>query len=274
MRLTVNAPTDIIRIFREHSPDPHLQTALQGAGFGTDFAADVTRSGNMCLCSALRLLSAVGLGLWINDRPVPTKAAAVDALDHIRAEPMQSLSKRAGYARNHFAMAVARQSIRLFTLLVYAEALGAHVYAGGLAPDHGENPPPKATISVPPTRIRDQMIRSPLMDASPNDPPLAGSTPTSLLKTTGCRWPVEGGFCNGGIHSKSYCETHYAKAYRPRLPVHPLITLLATKGPQTPDTFQGASRYNGLVRDRLVMFRRGVSGNSTFYLTDAGRALI
>lgn len=120
-----------------------------------------------------------------------------------------------------------------------------------------------------------QLIRSPLMDASPNDPPLAGSTPTSLLKTTGCRWPVEGGgFCNGGIHSKSYCETHYDKAYRPRLPVHPLITLLATKGPQTPDTFQGASRYNGLVRDRLVMFRRGVSGKSTFYLTDAGRALI
>lgn len=122
-----------------------------------------------------------------------------------------------------------------------------------------------------PTGIKGKMhqpIRSPLMDASPNDPPLAGSTPTSLLKTTGCRWPVEGGFCNGGIHSKSYCETHYDKAYRPRLPVHPLITLLTMKGPQKPLTKRGADAYRGLVNDRLVSYRTGSDGLKTFYLNE------
>lgn len=51
-----------------------------------------------------------------------------------------------------------------------------------------------------------------LVPAIPNDPPLAGSTPTTLLLTTGCRWPVEGGFCNHTLHKKSYCAEHYARA--------------------------------------------------------------
>lgn len=108
----------------------------------------------------------------------------------------------------------------------------------------------------------------------PNDPPLAGSAPAPLISTTGCRWPVEGGFCNHRIHSKSYCETHHAKAYRPAHAVHPLLERLATKGPQTPRTFEGCQKYTSLVRERLVMFRRGPSGLCTYYLTDAGRAML
>ena len=105
----------------------------------------------------------------------------------------------------------------------------------------------------------------------PNDPPLAGSTPTTLLQTTGCRWPVEGGFCNHPLHKKLYCTEHYARAYRPVAPVHPLLVKLATRGPQKPNTLAGCRAYNGLVRDRLVMFRVGADGKSTFYLTDLGR---
>lgn len=105
----------------------------------------------------------------------------------------------------------------------------------------------------------------------PNDPPLAGSTPTPLLETTGCRWPVEGGFCNCKVHKKLYCADHYARAYRPAAPVHPLLIKLATLGPQKPKTYAGCQAYNGLVRDRLVMFRVGTDGQSTFYLTDLGR---
>lgn len=108
----------------------------------------------------------------------------------------------------------------------------------------------------------------------PSDPPLPGSTPTPLVSTTGCRWPVEGGFCNHAILSKSYCETHHAKAYRPAHAVHPLLERLATKGPQTPRTFEGCQKYTSLVRERLVMFRRGPSGLCTYYLTDAGRAML
>lgn len=122
-----------------------------------------------------------------------------------------------------------------------------------------------------PTGIKGKMhqpIRSPLMDASPNDPPLAGSTPTALIDTTGCRWPVEGGFCNGGIHNKSYCATHYKKAYRSPLPVHPLLTLLATKGPQKPLNKRGVDAYRGLVNDRLVVYRTGADGLKTFYLNE------
>jgi len=125
-----------------------------------------------------------------------------------------------------------------------------------------------------PTGIKGKMhqpIRSPLMEASPNDPPLAGSTPTPLLGTTGCRWPVEGGFCNCKVHKKLYCADHYARAYRPVAPVHPLLIKLATLGPQKPKTFAGCQAYNGLVRDRLVMFRVGPDGHSTYYLTDLGR---
>lgn len=110
-----------------------------------------------------------------------------------------------------------------------------------------------------------------LEPAVPNDPPLAGSTPTPLVSTTGCRWPVEGGFCNHTLHKKSYCAEHYARAYRPVAPVHPLLIKLATLGPQKPKTFAGCQAYNGLVRDRLVMFRVGADGMSTFYLTDLGR---
>lgn len=105
----------------------------------------------------------------------------------------------------------------------------------------------------------------------PNDPPLAGGTPTTLLLTTGCRWPVEGGFCNHKLHKKLYCAEHYARAYRPAAPVHPLLIKLATFGPQKPKTYAGCQAYNGLVRDRLVMFRVGTDGMSTFYLTDLGR---
>lgn len=125
-----------------------------------------------------------------------------------------------------------------------------------------------------PTGVKGKMhqpIRSPLMEASPNDPPLAGSTPTPLLETTGCRWPVEGGFCNGKVHKKLYCADHYIRAYRPVAPVHPLLIKLATLGPQKPKTFAGCQAYNGLVRDRLVMFRVGADGLTTFYLTDLGR---
>lgn len=57
-----------------------------------------------------------------------------------------------------------------------------------------------------------------LLPPAPDDPPLAGSTPTSLMDTTGCRWPVQGGFCNNPRHMKSYCETHYAKAYKENTP--------------------------------------------------------
>jgi hypothetical protein len=62
-----------------------------------------------------------------------------------------------------------------------------------------DNPPPKAGLE----KIE-----------VPNDPPLAGSTPTPLLETTGCRWPVEGGFCNCKVHKKLYCATHHKMAYR------------------------------------------------------------
>lgn len=110
-----------------------------------------------------------------------------------------------------------------------------------------------------------------LEQAIPNDPPLAGSTPTALIDTTGCRWPVEGGFCNHTLHKKSYCAEHFARSYRTVKPVHPLLIKLATMGPQKPKTYAGSQAYNGLVRDRLVMFRVGTDGKSTFYLTDLGR---
>ena len=53
----------------------------------------------------------------------------------------------------------------------------------------------------------------------PNSPPLAGSTPTDLLDTTGCRWPVRGGFCNEAISERHYCMTHYRKSYVPTAPI-------------------------------------------------------
>lgn len=105
----------------------------------------------------------------------------------------------------------------------------------------------------------------------PNDPPLAGSTPTSLMETTGCRWPVEGGFCNCKIHKKLYCQVHSARAYKATQTIHPLLVLLATKGPQKPPSFAACRAYNGLIQRRLVMFRVGTDGRSTFYLTKAGR---
>lgn len=122
-------------------------------------------------------------------------------------------------------------------------------------------PPAPEPVYVPPK----------LVPVVPNDPPLAGSTHTPLLETTGCRWPVEGGFCNCKVHKKLYCADHYARAYRPAAHVHPLLIKLATLGPQKPKTYAGCQAYNGLVRDRLVMFRVGADGMSTFYLTDLGR---
>ena len=61
-------------------------------------------------------------------------------------------------------------------------------------------------------------IRTRLPDI-PNGPPLAGSTPTDLLDTTGCRWPVRGGFCNEAISERHYCTTHYRKSYVPTVPI-------------------------------------------------------
>lgn len=107
-----------------------------------------------------------------------------------------------------------------------------------------------------------------ILEEIPNDPPLAGTAPVSLLATTGCRWPVEGGFCNHSIYKKSYCAAHYAKAYRTPEPVHPLLVLLSSKGPQTPKTKQGAQAYNMLLSMGLVMYRINTSGLRTFYLTE------
>jgi hypothetical protein len=128
----------------------------------------------------------------------------------------------------------------------------------------------KQTSGAPPAP-EPVLVLPKLGPAVPNDLPLAGSTPTPLLETTGCRWPVEGGFCNHTLHKKLYCATHHKMAYRPAAPVHPLLIKLATLGPQKPKTYAGCQAYNGLVRDRLVMFRVGADGQSTFYLTDLGR---
>jgi hypothetical protein len=133
MRLTVNSPTDILQIFRAHSPEPRLRTALYRAGFGVDFATNVTRSGNMYLSSALLLLESVGLWLRLNDHPIMTKSDAVDLLDHYRTESMYAVSKRAGYDGSHFSKCVKSRSIRLFVLLTYVETMGLDLYVE--APD-------------------------------------------------------------------------------------------------------------------------------------------
>jgi len=133
MRLTVNSPTDILHIFRAYSPEKRLRTALYRAGFGVGFATSVTRSGNMYLESALRLLESVGLCLRLNGHPIMTKADAVEILDHYRTESRHSLSKRAGYDGSHFSKCVKSRSIRLFALLTYVETMGLDIYVE--APD-------------------------------------------------------------------------------------------------------------------------------------------
>lgn len=299
MRLPVESPVDIMRIFTEHHKEKLLRTALYRAGFNSAFPSQVRRTGNMYLESALRLMESIGLMFRVNGHTVRTKADAVEILEKYRTEPRHSLSKRVGYDENHFSKCIKSGSIRLFTLLTYAKAMGLEVYVWKrwTRERRTRHIQELADEGLSAARIADQlgttrnavighasrydikltgkpgkMIRAPLMEASPNDPPLAGSTPTSLLKTTGCRWPVEGGFCNCEIHAKLYCKAHHKRAYRPALPVHPLLMLLATKGPQTPATYHEASKYNGLVSERLVMFRKNANGLSTFYLTDAGRA--
>lgn len=128
MRVTINAPTDILRIFREHTPEPRLRTALYRAGFEKGFATNVTRSGNMYLASALRLLEVTGLWLRLNGHPIMTKSDAVDLLDHYRTESRYALSKRAGYDGSHFSKCVKSRSIRLFALLAYVETMGLDLY--------------------------------------------------------------------------------------------------------------------------------------------------
>jgi hypothetical protein len=87
----------------------------------------------------------------------------------------------------------------------------------------------------------------------------------SMFRT--CQWPLdESGPCSNPIHKKSYCEKHYAIAYRPMQAVHPLLVFLAENGPHRPNTRRGRAAYYGLLRQGLVCYRNG-----TMYLTEAGK---
>lgn len=76
---------------------------------------------------------------------------------------------------------------------------------------HGRPPkPPKAVAAINRPRL-------PPPDATNFPPlraPLPGPAPVGITEVTGCRWPVEGGFCNHKRHVKSYCATHHALAYK------------------------------------------------------------